>query len=604
VEENLSYYFSPNTHLLGEGLALYVTAAALPELASSPRRLALGRRILLDERARQIAADGGHCERSTHYHRYALDFYTLAAIVARVTHDPAADAFADAVGRLGYAARLLADERGRLPHIGDDDGGSLTPITGRAADDIRDSLAVAAFVAERRNLQIDRAPEEAIWLLNGLAGGVDAQAFAYAPMRSAALADTGYYVSRTPLGDHLVIDGGPHGYQNGGHAHADALSLTFSRRGLPLLIDPGTGCYTTDPALRDRLRGTALHNTLTLDDTPQSIPRGPFHWSATANASAIRWRANDGFDYFDGAHHGYAPFEHRRRVLSLQGDLIVVADLVSGDAPESAAQHAAAVHWHIDPRWTLDLHDRHVSFMRAGERVSLIVPDGFVEAFVGDAATGLGWYSPVYGRVDRTTTVRVSHCAAPPFWIVSVFDLSAENPVADVEWMPVWAEAGTIERATALRITRAASTDYVLFAEPTEDAVAAAAPDDPDADALADAVRSRRITWRVGEIETDARMLYCRVSGERPVTRVAIVDGSFVRASGRRGFLIELPHFVPDLHLDLSAGARVAGAATAAVRLVVGGRDHPIAIDRRSTPRSGTLDWALGTRGSGRGAGG
>src|SRR6185503_1307041 len=98
VEENLSYYFSPNTHLLGEALALYVSGRALPELAASARRQSTGRAILLDEIERQIGADGGHCERSTHYHRYTLDFYALALAVARITGDEAAAArFADAV---------------------------------------------------------------------------------------------------------------------------------------------------------------------------------------------------------------------------------------------------------------------------------------------------------------------------------------------------------------------------------------------------------------------------------------------------------------------------------------------------------------------------
>ncbi len=35
VEQNLSYYFSPNTHLTGEALALYVCGTAFPELARS-----------------------------------------------------------------------------------------------------------------------------------------------------------------------------------------------------------------------------------------------------------------------------------------------------------------------------------------------------------------------------------------------------------------------------------------------------------------------------------------------------------------------------------------------------------------------------------------
>ena len=74
---------------------------------------ALGRRVLLDEIDRQIAADGGHCERSTHYHRYTLDFYLLALAVARITGDAAAADFERAAARLGVAARLLADDRGR-----------------------------------------------------------------------------------------------------------------------------------------------------------------------------------------------------------------------------------------------------------------------------------------------------------------------------------------------------------------------------------------------------------------------------------------------------------------------------------------------------------
>ena len=396
-------------------------------------------------------------------------------------------------------------------------------------------------------------------------------------------------MSRSAAGDHLVVDGGAHGYQNAGHAHADALSLTLSVRGLPLLIDPGTGCYTADAAQRDRLRSTALHNTLMLDEAPQSVPRGPFHWARVADAHVARWRTNDGFDYFDGAHDGYAPIEHRRRVLALHGDLVVVADLVAGpsnaDDAESRSStpaaspagdgHAAAVHWHVDPRWTVDARGRQVTFTRAGERVGLAVPHGFVEAFVGDNATGLGWYSPAYGRVDRTTTIRVSHCGAAPFWIVSVFDLNPLNPVADVDWVPVWAEAGAMAHATAVRITRAASVDYVSFAEPAVDRHSAA---------IAPSVKSPH-TWRVADFETDARMLFCRITSDRPIARLALVDGSVVRTTGRRGFELALPRPVPDLHIDLTADARVAGPGLGA-SLVVGGREHELALDRRAMPRS------------------
>ena len=47
-------------------------------------------------------------------------------------------------------------------HIGDDDGGALMPIAGRAADDWRDSLAAAAALLGRPELRVGPSPEEAV----------------------------------------------------------------------------------------------------------------------------------------------------------------------------------------------------------------------------------------------------------------------------------------------------------------------------------------------------------------------------------------------------------------------------------------------------------
>jgi uncharacterized heparinase superfamily protein len=569
IEHNLSYYFSPNTHLLGEALALYVCGRALPELAASARRETTGRRTLLDEIDRQIERDGGHAERSMHYHRYALDFYILALAVARLTRDPAADRFEEAVARLAAAARLCADNLGRLPHIGDDDGGSLFPIAGRPPDDARDSLAIAAALTGRDDLQIGGAPEEMLWMLSGFEPqSVRPVVPDERPWRSGALPDTGYYISRS-ASEHIVIDGGRHGYRNAGHAHADALSLTLSVRGLPLLIDPGTFCYTIDSDLRDRMRSTPLHNTVVLDDRSQSVPRGPFHWAQVADARVRAWRANDGFDYFDGAHNGYAPVEHRRRVFVLRGDLVVVADLLAGAGP-----HRAAAHWHLDPAWTVEEHGSRATFSRGTERVRLAAPAGRIECVSGDATTGLGWYSPVYGALERSTTVRIWSEASAPFWLISVFDLNPLNGELQVESVPVWAEAGSMANGAAIRIERSASVDYVLFAE------AAASSDVHKANPAA----ASRATWRVGDIETDASMLFCRTARDRPVARLAMVDGSIVRTSGRRGFSLALPRVASDLYLDFASDPRVAGAAFGA-RLVVGGEELPIALDRRAEPR-------------------
>ena len=140
-------------------MALYVAGRTLPLLQASERRHQTGRRILLDELARQVAPDGGHREQSTHYLRYTLDFYILALAIARITGDPSEGDFALGVERLAEAARLLADDEGRLPHIGDDDGGMALPLTDRAPDDVRDSLTIAGALVDRPDLRIGETPK-------------------------------------------------------------------------------------------------------------------------------------------------------------------------------------------------------------------------------------------------------------------------------------------------------------------------------------------------------------------------------------------------------------------------------------------------------------
>lgn len=535
VETNLSYYFSPNTHLLGEALSLYIAGRALPLLSASARREAIGRRILVAEMSRQIASDGGHCERSTHYHRYTLDFYLMALAVARITEDPIAAAFESAVARLAAATRLMADATGTLPHFGDDDAGVLMPLTGRAPDDVADSLATAAALVDRGDLRIGALTEEALWTLahpvlrreleRALAGG-PAEA-----LRSSALPETGYYISRTAAGDHLVIDGGPHGYLNGGHAHADALSMTCSIGGVPLLIDAGTGCYTIDCATRDRLRSTAAHNTLELDGRTQSVPAGPFHWLRSAGSRVHKWRTADGFDFFDGSHDGYSPLSHRRRVIVLHGELVLVADFVE-DPVGNGSDHTAAVHWHLDPRWTPTLDGKSLRMRSATDCVGMLVPEGAIDVFMGDEATGLGFFSPMYGRIDSSTTIRITKRANGSFWVVTAFDLNPLDPIVAVECLPIWSEAGSMRHGTALRMDRGTSTDYVMVAEAVDASVHSA--------------------WRVAEIETDAAALFCRFSRGHKLTRVALVDGSFVRESARPGARLTLGGMTKAFHSDRS----------------------------------------------------
>ena len=159
--------------------------------------------------------------------------------------------------------------------------------------------------------------------------------------------------------DMPCFDTGAHGYMNGGHAHADALSLTLSVGHRPLLVDPGTSTYTMDPRLRDRMRGSLNHNTV-IDRRPAAIDAGrPIPLADDSELDACRRRdATPGFDWVEAVHDGYAPIEHRRSIVRAQdaGWLVVDEILASPTLAATGEQrgvHSAATHWHFHPGWML-----------------------------------------------------------------------------------------------------------------------------------------------------------------------------------------------------------------------------------------------------------
>ena len=430
IEQNLSYYFSPNTHLTGEALALYVVGLSLPELAGSGRWVETGRRILFEEIGRQVGPDGGHFERSLHYHHYTLDFYLLALLVAERSQDTEAiTRFTDAVTRLAEFAHTMADHHGRIPLIGDDDGGKLWPIAGRPCVDMRDSLALAGVVLARPDLARWGVPEEVFWIAGQTA--IEQEPFIEAyrrdatPPPSATFRDTGYVVARDESGDHLIFDAGAHGCLNCGHAHADALSVTLSLAGRPLLVDPGTSTYTANLTLRDRMRSSTNHNTLTLNERSPSVPAGPFHWQSQANAQLGAARHNPAFDWAEAWHDGYGSHRHRRTIFRAPAGGWLIVDEVLG-----RGRQTADLHWHFDPSWAVSRETP--SRLRAAHAegdAAWIVHDGDDSTLShGNESSGLGWFAPVYGTLVPTHTARVTREGVAPFSIATSITNGAIAP--------------------------------------------------------------------------------------------------------------------------------------------------------------------------------
>lgn len=400
IERYLSTYFSPNTHLLGEGVGLFFIGTMCPELRDAERWKEKGWQIVLQEMERQVRPDGFHFEQSTYYHVYAVDFFLHAAVLVKLNGIALAHDFEDKLLKMLDALFLLA-RAGPPPQLGDDDGGRLFDPARNQPQHLLDPLITGAILFGRGDFKAVAGDlcEETIWLL-GEQGVAEWDCLAeQQPKRdSAALQASGLYAMA--VGDaQLVIDAGPQGVYRAGHSHADALSITLSSGAKPLLIDPGTFAYTGADSQRDLFRSTGMHNTLCVDGVSQAEPADPFAWQLLAHGKTERWIPGRAFDLFAGSHDGYRrlarPIMHRRWVVGLHAGLFLVRDVVEGEG-----KHSLEINWHIAPemQWI------------SGHRLEFIgAPGGLVVLPVQNH----GWAeqvrqsscSPVYGKKQPSTVL-------------------------------------------------------------------------------------------------------------------------------------------------------------------------------------------------------
>jgi hypothetical protein len=549
VERHLSRYFSPNTHLLGEALALYVCGRALPELASSARRASLGRAILLNEATRQVLPDGGHVERSPHYHRYALEFFLLALTVARLTDDgELASTLEPVANRMATFFRHVCDASGRFALVGDDDGGELCPIAGRQHGHARMSLGWAASVLQRPELRSPPVPEAVAWLtghdvgmprthnapsLTVIVRVPDGTAPARTFDRSVVLAETGYVAARRGA-SHLLFDVGSHGFLGGGHAHADALAVTIVARGIPLLIDPGTYTYTMDRVQRDRLRSSQWHNTVSLGMRSQSEPGGPFRWKSAASGRLRHAALNPSFDYAEGDTDAWTPGVHERIVFFAGDDTWIIADHLVGTGTERAA-----LHWHIDSAWQAHVDPRGGVQLRhdSGAQASLTLADAIPEVFRGDPLSGLGWMSPAYGRLEPATTVRAVVEQPSPFWLVTAISIGAYHDHAPLRRLEVLSSTSG-PAAMSVSCQKDGLNEVTLFRAPGPREMVTV---------LIDPRKGYAVT-------TDARLVHARI-GEGRLARLCLVDGTVMRFDGADPVTISAATPIADLAAVFVPGA-------------------------------------------------
>lgn len=504
----LSTYFSPNTHVLGESVALFFIGTLYPGSAAAQQWQREGWQIVLQEAQRQVRPDGMHFEHSTYYHTYAVDFFLHARALASLNGIPIPAAFDRTIEEMLDVICCLSSS-GPLPRLGDDDGGRVFDPRRNRLKHMLDPLAPGAVLFNREDFKTaaSHLTEEAIWLF-----GVEAaRQLEDLPNdrrtpTSFALEPSGIHVmaSSEPAAQQLVINAGPSEPGRQGHRHADALSVQLAVNGHAVLIDPGTFAYVGGDGERDQFRGTAGHNSVQVDGLSQGEPDGPFGWRDLRRADVNRWVMGSTFDFFEGKHNGYGrlpdPVEHRRYIFYLKPHFWLVRDVLSG-----ADVHQVGVHWHFSEGYLTPERDG-VTFL-SDNQIAVGLIFGSNHAWSHEVCKR--WYSPEYGRKELAPFLSSSTKALLPVELATLLVPMSTTAARLGVLEPLVSESREVS-LRAYRYAPSGTTEHLF--------VFATSPGG----------------WNLGPWSSDARFLFCTPGDGGRLDSFVLCDGSYLALSGRR----------------------------------------------------------------------
>jgi uncharacterized heparinase superfamily protein len=301
-------------HLLGNHL--FVNAKALvfagvyfdgPEAEGW---LENGLRILEREVREQVLPDGGHIERSPMYHALALedmlDLINLAATSSETMLGRwrrFADSWLETVERMRVWLAAMCHPDGEISFFND-----------------------AA-------IGIAPSPME----LEAYAGRLGLPSVPVAGDGVAHFHESGYI--RVQRGNMVaLLDVAPVGPDYlPGHAHADTLSFELSLFGRRVLVNSGTSRYGVGPE-RLRQRGTAAHNTVTIDGQDSSEVWGGFRVARRAKPFGLQIQEDANGVHVVCSHDGYERLPGRpihRRDWRLSDHAVEIVDTVDGKFGEA-----------------------------------------------------------------------------------------------------------------------------------------------------------------------------------------------------------------------------------------------------------------------------
>lgn len=411
-------YEVTSNHFLSNLVGLYFLASEFQDTNTGASWDVFARERIEQEMRIQVLPDGADYESSIHYHRFVLELFLGPWRLSELHASPLSADFRTGLSRMLKYLEWVSDPQGNLPAIGDCDDGRLMIATGYGSWQPKSGVATlasaAAVLGDRIALAkaVEFDPElvqwEAAWW--GIEIRDQPKEIAVnSPSPAKIFPDAGIVVARaTERSGFLIVSNGPVGTLGfGNHKHNDLLSFEYHDRGVPVVVDPGSYVYTSDFDVRNHLRSTMSHNTVSVDGLEQNDFKAewlfrmfskatPTHEAFTVDNEVMTYRGS-----YDGVNEGKQSFKHVRQFEynCASGNLVIQDQLVNCES--RAAQWS--FHFHPDIECLLNEESRLLLLNCAGASWRFNWSDPGIQASIEPCLI-----SPSYGVRESGTRLTLS----------------------------------------------------------------------------------------------------------------------------------------------------------------------------------------------------
>lgn len=417
-----------NNHAIGEAAGLILSGLFLRGVVgSAEHHLKRGLRRLHVELKRQIYSDGVPYEGSLPYVRFDLEFVLLTISALRSQRYGCPRWLEYFGAKIALALAAMVDCRGKVPPLGDGDEARVVRLDSESYLTVNETLHLAEKLLGKKALAPCPSTNSfALWIVGPEPNAATCNA--RGGDRTEYLRESGLIHVRRQNMD-LWVDCGPTGLGKmgpGGHGHNDTAAVIIHVDGAPLVHDSGWYTYYKDQELRNTLRATAAHNTITIDGQEQARLGGLFEIKSDCHPIGVKVRANRANQIsMKCGHTGYDRLDkgirYRRFVTVVDGDktCIQIKDLVTSKKPIDIQCHLnSGLQWKVDGERRAVLGEQHILLFLSGQTEITVSPSPYsVETGVLSQGSTLSWRIPQISCVQTNHKVHLTYLSRVRFTV-------------------------------------------------------------------------------------------------------------------------------------------------------------------------------------------